>query len=257
MNVEKSLQNAGVDTKKYPSLSMQNILGYKCKPFGENSHWYKQIMEDGHVFNPYIHRRWLPHQFMDKVYWTVRYNHGLTYNDVFRKYEIEISDSDNFHSTYQKLIKELNAQYTLFKRDKKAYKEREAAFFNSKAFRHLLGVEEIDLMTPDNYQYAKEILKLESKDASTRRWEYQRCKLGQDRMLRSKVACSFINAGVYFTLKHIVMFDWESLKMGEWKQKDFLKDMRENLVNGGFSFEAAFEMIKEYVSEGYDPCRFY
>lgn len=38
MNVEKSLEKAGVDTKKYPSLAMQNILGYQGKAFAENSY---------------------------------------------------------------------------------------------------------------------------------------------------------------------------------------------------------------------------
>ena len=31
--------------------------------FGENSQFYKKVMADGNIYNPYIHRRWLPAQF--------------------------------------------------------------------------------------------------------------------------------------------------------------------------------------------------
>ena len=47
MNVEKSLEKAGVDTKKYPSLAMHNILGYQGKAFAENSYLYRKNTEDG------------------------------------------------------------------------------------------------------------------------------------------------------------------------------------------------------------------
>ena len=35
--------------------------------FGKNSQFYKQEMSDGHIFNPYIHRRWLPAQFRRNI----------------------------------------------------------------------------------------------------------------------------------------------------------------------------------------------
>lgn len=31
--------------------------------FGKNSQFYKKVMADGNIFNPFIHRRWLPAQF--------------------------------------------------------------------------------------------------------------------------------------------------------------------------------------------------
>lgn len=257
MNVEKSLQKAGVDTKKYPSLSMQNILGYKCKSFGENSHWYKQIMEDGHVFNPYIHRRWLPHQFMDKVYWGVGYNPEFDYWDMIDTYVREMNNTYNFHYIYQKLLKELNAQYTLHKRDKKAYEERKAAFSKSEAFSYwsLYEYEGEDLTRDMNYLHIRDILERELSKAKTRQWDIARCELGISRDLRERVALGFIRSGIYFTLKHIVMFDCEKLDLGPVSQKDYLKDMRKDLINDDFSFDAAFEVVKEYVKDNYDPYR--
>ena len=35
--------------------------------FGKNSQFYRQEMSDGHIFNPYIHRRWLPAQFRRNI----------------------------------------------------------------------------------------------------------------------------------------------------------------------------------------------
>lgn len=129
MNVEKSLEKAGVDTKKYPSLAMQNILGYQGKAFAENSYLYRKIMKDGHVFNPYIHRRWLPYQFMNSVYWVRQYYaETIGYAKILER-ELTIGNNvGNWKYMYDKFGKELNALYTLSKRDKKAYKERWAAF---------------------------------------------------------------------------------------------------------------------------------
>ena len=124
MNVEKSLEKAGVDTKKYPSLAMQNILGYQGKAFAENSYLYRKIMKDGHVFNPYIHRRWLPYQFMNSVYWVRQYYaETIGYAKILER-ELTIGNNvGNWKYMYDKFGKELNALYTLSKRDKKRIKK--------------------------------------------------------------------------------------------------------------------------------------
>lgn len=257
MNVEKSLQKAGVDTKEYPALSMQNILGYTCKPLGENSHWYKQIMEDGHVFNPYIHRRWLPHQFMEKLYWILKYDPDPLYVNMGVSYKREAGNSDFYCSTYQKLIKELNAQYTLFKRDRKAYKERVAAFDDSEAFKRLLslGDKEGELTSTENYTYLKNVLTEDVKKPKSL-YRFDTCNLSEDQCFRDFVATGFLHSGIYFTLKHIAMFDWEKLNIKNASQKDYLKDMRESLIKGDFNFIIAFGIVKDYVKESYNPYHF-
>ena len=62
MNKENQLaQKLGDRRNQYLSLSnvpIEEVI------FAKNSQFYGKIMEDGYIFNPYIHRRWLPVQFI-------------------------------------------------------------------------------------------------------------------------------------------------------------------------------------------------
>lgn len=255
MNVEKSLEKAGVDTKKYPSLAMQNILGYQGKAFAENSHWYKKIMKDGHVFNPYVHRRWLPYQFMNNIYWKRRWNGGVHvgYVDFVRDYIADCENFDRYPSIYEKLEKEANALYTLYKKDKKAYMERKAAFdYGDVFFKGILPADvkegEID---DKNFSRIKD--KLESEKSRCRwYWGRQITMLHLDRGFRNDIGNALACSGIYFTLKHLLMFDYENLHTTS-SQRDELKTIRKQLIEGEFDFEIAFEIIENYVAEHYAP----
>ena len=62
MNKENQLaQKLGDRRNQYLSLSNVPI---EEVTFAKNSQFYGKIMEDGYIFNPYIHRRWLPAQFI-------------------------------------------------------------------------------------------------------------------------------------------------------------------------------------------------
>lgn len=45
-------------------LSLCNKRFSEDVTFAENSEFYQKAMEDGYIFNPYIHRRWLPSQYI-------------------------------------------------------------------------------------------------------------------------------------------------------------------------------------------------
>ncbi len=62
MNKENQLaQKLGDRRNQYLSLSNVPI---EEVTFAKKSQFYGKIMEDGYIFNPYIHRRWLPAQFV-------------------------------------------------------------------------------------------------------------------------------------------------------------------------------------------------
>lgn len=252
MNVEKSLEKAGVDTKKYPSLAIQNILGYQGKAFAENSYFYKKVMEDGHVFNPYVHRRWLPYQFMNAIYWRRQYYiGGVTYDEMFEKELIKSGDSDNWKHMYEKLEKEINALYTLSKRDKRAYKERWAAFGKLEILKYFsqgfdtVGLNEVTFLG------MKDLLLDEKYDASYY-WRRSNCLLYKNPQFRMDLTRTTFHAGIYFTLKHLMMFDYEKLHMSS-SQKENLKKIREDLINEDFNYEQAFMIIEDYVAANYNP----
>lgn len=252
MNVEKSLEKAGVDTKKYPSLAMQNILGYQGKAFAENSYLYRKIMEDGHVFNPYIHRRWLPYQFMNAVHWTRQYYaETIGYVKMLEKELMLGNNVDNWKYMYDKFGKELNALYTLSKRDKKAYKERWAAFGRLEILKYFSQGFDCIGINQNTFLEMKNLLADERFEAE-RYWRYTNCLLCKRSQFRKDLVTTTFHSGIYFTLKHIMMFDYEKLHMSS-SQKESLKRIREDLINGDFNYEQAFTIIEDYVARYYNP----
>lgn len=49
-----------------------------------------------------------------------------------------------------------------------------------------------------------------------------------------------------------MMFDYEKLHMSS-SQKESLKRIREDLINGDFNYEQAFTIIEDYVARYYNP----
>ena len=87
-----TLRHAGIDTNRYLSLhidkavipdgaevvvQIRDAATGKLRPvqladvwdgcFAKNSKFYGQVMKDGHIFNPYMHRRFLPAQFRNNI----------------------------------------------------------------------------------------------------------------------------------------------------------------------------------------------
>ena len=95
--------------------------------FGKNSQFYKQEMSDGHIFNPYIHRRWLPAQFRRNIR-EAGYN-GI-YDYVKRCY--------NWNYVVRFLKQECWKLAMLQRRDPEAFRER-SVFFKLDDMRVILG----------------------------------------------------------------------------------------------------------------------
>lgn len=97
--------------QEYTALS--NIQSYKLEDLAVNSQFHEQIMEDGYIFNPYIHRRWLPVQYK-------KYNHIISSELLKRK--MDINYINNF------IVSEINKLYTVSLYDPSAYEERRQFF---------------------------------------------------------------------------------------------------------------------------------
>lgn len=84
------------------------------KVFGKNSQFFNKVMEDGEVFNPYIHRRWLPSQY---ALLTDGYS---TKNGIMNQYKKYYNYS--YCITFAK--SEVHKLYTLSVYARSAYEER-------------------------------------------------------------------------------------------------------------------------------------
>lgn len=205
--------------------------------FGENSKFYKKVMADGNIYNPYIHRRWLPAQFRriilkagcDNVNSYVKTNYDWRYVIRFLKEEVD------------KLA-------LLEKRDPQAFDER-SKFFSLRAINLILddykdmvfkvlddGEDMIRRISCDR-KYSTDIVgfgvvKLEHIRPIKHRFDLF-CQSVQDCNDYAQLSClfkafrfaklpssynisdsfvrPFVDAGAYYTLKHMIMFEGLSL----------------------------------------------
>lgn len=72
------LKASGIDVSKYQSLMTADKIageGFEIGSYSDGtnfagrSRFYGKVMDDGYIFNPYIHRRWLPSQYLSMRRW--------------------------------------------------------------------------------------------------------------------------------------------------------------------------------------------
>ena len=112
--LDEKLANAlGEQAGEYPSLCNDN---YERHVFAEKSKFYNQVMSDGFVFNPYIHRRWLPYQYKK-----------LCKNEI-------LDPKLSAEEAYKFLLSEFNKLMLLSAHDREAFQER-SKFFTVDTFK--------------------------------------------------------------------------------------------------------------------------
>lgn len=202
------LKDNGIDVSKYPSLTKQwNQSHENYKIGGENdgrglavnSKFYNEIMKDGYVFNPYIHRRWLPTQYlrtrgMALYFFPVRILELLS-NEVDSLVKMSKYDSIGFYERSKFFTIDFCKEIT------NEFLEKVKCNIGSWYFRFF-----------DEYKIEKCINSLQNTQSYT---EVQKiltyllsCSIGFNYV--TIVADPFIEvyrkAGAYYTLKHLIMF---------------------------------------------------
>ena len=139
---KRTLQQAGIDPERYLSMRIDKeqipdgaevVITIRDKDtgelrelsvnadddqyFGRHSQFYRQVMADGNIFNPYIHRRFLPAQFRRNI----RY---AGYNGIHDY----VKQSYNWNYVVRFLKEECAKLAMLEKRDREAYLERSRFF---------------------------------------------------------------------------------------------------------------------------------
>ena len=257
-DMNAALKKAGIDTDGYLSLRIHqsmlpadseltvqirdkrtgelfslNLCDDDNPVFGKNSRFYGQMMADGNIFNPYIHRRFIAAQFHRLIM-----RHGI---DGIRD---AISREYDWKYAIEQVKKEAHKLANLERHDKAAFAER-SMFFSLKAIVNIL------------YDYADEVHKAidyavaaaptRNKDVFIRGYghvdrnnirpmKYRFTKLTTDaaacrtyaeldkllegfdfleleRSLRlpESFVTPFLNAGAFYTLKNAIMFDGKRL----------------------------------------------
>lgn len=264
-NMTTALQKAGIDPNGYLSLRINqsmlpsnaeltiqvrdkatgelftlNLNDEDNRLFGKNSRFYGQIMADGHVFNPYIHRRFIAVQFRDLV---KRHGMNNVADAVAREY--------NWNYAIEQIQKECHKLALLERRDKEAFDER-SCFFTletlvcilndyvaevhsviQKALSHCgsrektvfirhYGQVQRDHIRPMLYRFdclaRNAVACVSYADLEKLLEEFDFLELDQDIRLPDSFVVPFINAGAYYTLKHAIMFEGKTLYRGDQQQ---------------------------------------
>ena len=224
--------------------------------FGKNSQFYKQEMSDGHIFNPYIHRRWLPAQFRrnireagyNGIYDYVKRCYNWNYVVRFLKQEcwklamLQRRDPEAFRerSVFFKLddMRVILGEYVLVIKNMLSEAERNLERNNSYCARnnqqtHIyiygMGMVKKEHIRPIRYRYDRFL------DAVNRAYSYADLsrllndfefdKAERNIPSTERFAHCFIESGAFYTLKQMIMF--EGLSLGGRNVKEDLDLLKE------------------------------
>lgn len=253
-NVANQLQDQGVDPNQYVSLAdlqtvlskflpqntiadPKNIKGCNCKsepPFAQKSQFYNQIMNDGNIFNPYLHRRFLPSQYIKMMCYASR-------GKAEKGFEAALRNNFKFHYSIDYLVKEIKKLAFLQRSDSVAFSER-SKFFNLKvakeiildyttsAISHVQGVKvvgkrknprkiikgrgvvrvgrEVDLLIQELEVFNRQVDACNDYKTMSKVLEAFRYVILPNDTKKSKAFTeAYKGSGAYYTLKHLIMFE--------------------------------------------------
>lgn len=277
-NMNNALQQAGVNTNSYLSLRIdkRNLpdnaelvvmvrdsrtgqmidvdLNAPNSPLGCKSRYYGQVMKDGHIFNPYIHRRFIAAQFRELV---------RTYGE----YHLMDGVSKRFDWKYAigLIQKECHTLALLEHHDRVGYDER-SMFFTRKTICDILadyaqavkqhadanaaracsakiyipgaGYVERSNLRPFKHRFdalvtkARECRSYAELDELLKSFDF--VELSRDRILPRSFVNAYIAAGVYYTLKHAIMFEGKRLNgLSQRESLNYLLRATPNQIAGG------------------------
>lgn len=188
-----------------------------------SSQFYNQVMEDGHIFNPYLHRRWLPSQFLRVLkyndmdaYAGVKRCYGFIYfiewvKDEVRKLAylqkvdpVAFEERKNFLSI--ETVKAIVTDYVLAASN---FANEEAARWRTvRVGKRRFVRSNIENLITELMQFnssVQSVITYESLDEILQAHDV--VKVGYYVEKPDSFVSAFIKSGAYYTLKHLVLFE--------------------------------------------------
>lgn len=187
-----------------------NPADFKDVRFGKNSRFYGKLMKDGNVFNPYIHRRFLPAKFKEMCH-ACQDLHNISFSS---NYMLKV------------LEKECHTLSVLAVADRDAFNERES-FFGFEKVKNILDLYATPLFSYYDTCYspahAKKVGEEQGKikRAMTYNSLEKLCKQMSTHYLpeyyipkefTDKFTDMYFKAGAYYSIKNEIMFNHYSYK---------------------------------------------
>lgn len=253
-----------LDGKNYFSLTDLESAPESSEYYAKKSALYGKIMQDGNIYNPYIHRRFLPAQYMK-----IMYNINDFKNNITLKYIVHY------------VIDEAKRLEHLRRYDPITYRER-CVFFNYDVIsetlcNYLIYVKEdlkhrrlhVKILDYNNTYYSQHDKSIinnvleEAKNAFAQCNSYYRfvttfekynirCIENLYSVNISNVFRKFMNAylasGAYYTMKHLIMFDGYVFADGQTTELA-LKQLETN-ISCGVDSEKLQDKCKMLIENG-------
>lgn len=218
--------------KKTGQLISMNLNDEENSLLGKNSRFYGQVMADGHIFNPMIHRRFIAKQFRELARRYGVYNLREAVQKTYTwKYAIDM------------VCKEVHKLAMLERHDKQAFAERKQ-FFTLDAVTRIMAdyVNEVQCkidqalkshgmqcryvytcagpierpnIRPVKHRFDMLLVNVSNcrsyaeLDAVLESFDF--CELGRHAVLSDSFITPFLESGAFYTMKHAIMFEGKSL----------------------------------------------
>lgn len=214
---------------------LQVDLNSPLSPLGSRSRFYGQIMADGHIYNPYIHRRFIAAQFrelhrtfgIDGIEHGVAQRYDWAYAIALLRKEVhtlallEARDKPGFEerrsfftlNAVQSILEDYVRQVKLHVDRLAARRQGESIFVegegriacqNLRPFKHRFDVLLMRVRECCTYQTLDKTLEA-----------FRDVPLPEDTPLPASFIQPFVEADAYYTLKHAVMFEHKQLGMDQ------------------------------------------
>ena len=212
-----------------------NAKKYTAAECAENESWaanskfYSQVMEDGHIFNPYLHRRFVPSQFLrmmkykgEDIRAAIETIYGFVYSIEWLKEEVRklaflqnadpIAFDERKHFLTIDNIKSIVADYTqtvyiFIDRELSSYRSvkvgkrrRVRSRAEGEVFKNEIFQFNNDVQSVITYETMNELLQA-----------HYVVKVSYETKKSNTFIEAFEKSGAYNTLKHLVMFEHLSL----------------------------------------------
>jgi hypothetical protein len=212
-----------------------NATKYTAAECAENESWattskfYSQVMEDGHIFNPYLHRRFVPSQFLRMMKYCsgsirdyIGERYGFVYSIEWLKEEVrklaflQHADPIAFDERKRFLtiddIKTIISHYTDTVIGHVEVRLSEYHSVKISKRRRIITKEEGDVFKAEMLKFNNDIQSVITYETMNELLQdHIVVKMSYDTKKSNTFIEVFAKAGAYYTLKHLVMFEHLSL----------------------------------------------
>lgn len=283
--LKNALVTQGKNVSKYASLKgLNNFTSNKQQLFAKKSNFFGQLMDDGFIFNPYVHRRFLPFQFKYAINMLLLYDRKcdflrLNEKDIYLK----LLSIQTYYNTVRfvknillNLEKETKTLILLKNKDISAYNER-SKFITPKivvnTYKTIFSYElsndfylnrfkdlydRLDALDEENLDY-EDIGTIFAENP----FGFSITLLGDvsniDIIKLIEHGCNldsylqaYFKAGLYYSIKHSLMFELNDIEIKEIYGKskfEAIEDIREEIMTEKFDFKSN---LSKYVKSNFE-----